>query len=204
MLPSSSWVAWRVMVMRVLSVSASCPVCICKIVQSTSQQRVCYYPFWSNNHFYAHFCVVSKAISCYTAFKIIFILQCVFKLFIRIWGRRLFAWEPPHLSLLSLDIIIPLQKCRSAGGETTSSSPPRMIASWWGWKRILKILMNHSPLDYVCGKRLVAGGGVGGDMNIVLRDTGAGVSDYVTRLPLTQWNNETWPPASSLAAREEN
>ena len=46
--------------------------------------------------------------------------------------------------------------------------------------------MNHSPLDYVCGKRLVAGGGVGGDMNILLRDTGAGVSDYVTRLPLTQ------------------
>ena len=74
-----------------------------------------------------------------------------------------------------------------------------MIASWWGWKRILKILMNHSPLDYVCGKLLVAGGGVGGDMNIVLRDTGAGVSDYVTRLPLTQWNNETWPPASSSA-----
>ena len=49
--------------------------------------------------------------------------------------------------------------------------------------------MNHSPLDYVCGKRLVAGaggGGVGGDMNILLRDTGAGAGDYVTRLPLTQ------------------
>lgn len=48
------------------------------------------------------------------------------------------------------------------------------------------------------------GGGVGGDMNILLRDTGAGAGDYVTRLPLTQWNNETWPPASSRGAREEN
>ena len=33
---------------------------------------------------------------------------------------------------------------------------------------------------------VAGGGGVGGDMNILLRDTGAGAGDYVTRLPLTQ------------------
>ena len=67
------------MVMRVLSGSPSCPVCICKIVQSTSQQRVCYYPFWSNNHFYAHFCVVSKAIK--LQLSISFCSYCVFSNF---------------------------------------------------------------------------------------------------------------------------
>ena len=114
MLPSSSWVAWRVMVMRVLSGSPSCPVCICKIVQSVtihfevitiSMLISVLFRKQSSYSFQYH----SAAIVC-------------FQTFLLVWGHRFFAWKPPHLSLLSLDIIIALQKRRWRDCQLLASS----------------------------------------------------------------------------------